>query len=140
MEENFDWTQREAPTHVENRDVVWMGMTFIQIIMFILTSAISYVIYQQPFIQALPSYWTYVPPIVAWVIGAICIMVQVGGRSIVFVVMDIGKFFMAKREYGERMGDFLEAPPAVAEAEAGAEGFEPPHKRVLAFVTSRFGG
>ena len=46
MNINDEWMVQEVPTHVEQKDKVFMGMTFAQIVIFIMVSGMAYVVYQ----------------------------------------------------------------------------------------------
>ena len=137
MKENdMSWATHEVPTHVDSKDKVFLGMTFFQIVVFILVSALAYVIYQSAFGQALPTLLRYGVTIMFWVIGAACALIEIGGRGVVSVVWDIVSHIMTKSRYGGTASAFLDSPPANADAAAGAQ-YRAPHEKLLDLIARR---
>lgn len=131
-----DWATHEVPTHVDSKDRVFLGMTFFQIVVFILVSALAYVIYQSAFAQALPTLLRYGVTIAFWAIGSACVLIEIGGRGVVAVLWDIASHMMAKSRYAGTASAFLDSPPANAEAVEGKQ-YRAPHEKLLDLIGRR---
>ena len=131
MNSNDDWMIQEVPTHVEQKDRVFLGMTFVQIVIFIMISGLAYALYQNPTVGSLGTIPRYGICIGLWVIGAVCTLVEVGGRNIVTVVWDMGSHLMAGNRYSGPMRMYLDGPPV-------RDSVEEPSKTPLARILSIF--
>lgn len=120
MNNNDDWMIQEVPTHVEQKDKVFMGMTFLQIVVFIMVSGMAYVIYQNLPADLVGTIGRYVIAALFWVIGVGCILIEVGGRNVVAVLWDIiSHGMLSTNNYSGALRSYLDDPAVSTETSDG---------------------
>ena len=128
-----EWMSHEVPTHVDSKDKVFLGLTFFQIVVFILVSTLAYVFYQSAIAQTLGILLRYGLPLVFWAVGAAWVLVEIGGRGLVSVVWDLASHMMGGNRYEGSSASFLDTAPENVEAAAGKE-YRAPHEKLLDFI------
>lgn len=124
-----DWTVQEIPTHVDQKDKVFLGLTFFQIVILIMVSAMAYVLFQSAILSSLGIVIRYAIAIAFWVIGIGGVMIEIRGRNIVSLLWDIFSHMMSTTRYSGVLRTYLEAPPK--NPDIGKGGYQSPVSRLL---------
>ncbi len=127
---------QEVPTHVDQKDKVFLGMTFLQIVVFIMVSAMAYVFFQSAVAQALGTIGRYAAVGVLWVSGVGCVLIEVGGRNIVSVVWDIVAGIMSSTRYSGTVRLYLDEPASNPNIAEGSE-YQTPIARLLSVFSRK---
>ncbi len=125
-----DWMVQEVPTHVDQKDKVFMGLTFFQIVILIMVSAMAYVLFQSSILASFGIVVRYGAAIMFWVIGMGGVMIEVGGRNIVSLLWDIVSHMLATSRYAGSIGSYLDAPPRNPDV-ADGESYQSPLSKLL---------
>ena len=124
-----DWMVQEIPTHVDQKDKVFLGMTFFQIVILIMVSAMAYVLFQSALLSSLGIVVRYSVAVVCWLIGIGGVMIEVRGRNIVSLLWDIFSHIMSTTRYSGLLRTYLDAPPK--NPDIGKGGYQTPLSRLL---------
>ena len=107
----YDWEGHEVPTHVDSSDRVFLGLTFIQVIMLVVVCGGCYALYVMPMLAWIPSKVRIGMVIPIGLFGAAMLIVQINGRPIPMVLLNILRFRVSPKLYRGSPSDLLHAAP-----------------------------
>ena len=130
-----DWTVQEIQTHVDQKDKVFLGLTFFQIVILIMVSAMSYVLFQSALLSSLGIVLRYAIAIGCWLVGIGGVMIEVRGRNIVSLLWDIFSHMISTTRYSGLLRTYLDAPPK--NPDIGKGGYQTPLSKLLSIFEKK---
>ena len=112
MEDDQSWRSHEVPTYTQVEDSWILGLSLKQLLGIIVVGGFGYGIFQFAGLDFLPFLARIAVVGVFCAVGVLSVVIRPDGRSLFMIVLEIVRYFIEKKEYGEPLMDLVSSESA----------------------------